>query len=75
VQDCATATKQFLLLAEDFICNVKGNQAWVESLQWMQHQAFKNATEEPWTIDGEIVGSRKSAGLLSFIKVFQSGQH
>lgn len=52
---------------------MKGNQKWVDSLQWTQRSAYKNATEEAWKIDGKIVGSIKSAGPLSFVKVFQSG--
>ncbi|BDA42498.1 Serine carboxypeptidase 3 [Coccomyxa sp. Obi] len=58
---------------EDWICNWMGNKAWVSSLAWSQREAFDSAEEQEWHFEGSVVGTVKSAGPLSFLKVFQAG--
>ena len=59
--------------AEDWICNWVGNKRWVTGLQWSQQDSFDAAEEERWQLDGEIVGSIKEWGPLSFVKIFKAG--
>ncbi|EIE20942.1 peptidase S10, serine carboxypeptidase [Coccomyxa subellipsoidea C-169] len=58
---------------EDWICNWMGNKRWVSSLAWSQRTAFDKAKEQDWQLDGNIVGTIKAAGPLSFVKVYESG--
>ena len=54
---------------EDLICNWLGNQRWVDLLPWSGVHGWKAAPEKAWAVDAKTVGSVRSYGGLSFVKV------
>ena len=54
---------------EDLICNWLGNKRWVDVLPWTGVHGWKNAPEKAWAVDSKTVGSVRSYGGLSFVKV------
>jgi carboxypeptidase C (cathepsin A) len=57
----------------DWICNWLGNQAVANSVTYSQSSAFKSASLAPYTVNGSQKGTWKSAGNLSFLRVFGAG--
>lgn len=46
---------------------------WVDHLYFAQSEEFRTKLFSPWTINGKVVGTIKSAGLLEFRVVFNAG--
>ena len=69
----AAACADLMLRAgvEDLICNWLGNQRWVDVLPWTGVHGWKAAPEKAWAVDAKTVGSVRSYGGLSFVKVRQ----
>ncbi|KAF8322592.1 serine carboxypeptidase [Clavulina sp. PMI_390] len=57
----------------DWICNWKGNQRWVEALEWSGHDDFAAAETVEWKIDGKVVGATKNAKGLTFTTILGAG--
>jgi len=70
-----TSGHRFLVYAGeyDFICNWYGNHAWAAQLSWPGQQAFNNAPNVTWTVDGNAAGVSQSAQGFTFLKVFNAG--
>lgn len=58
---------------EDFICNWLGNSRWVDALEWSGSSSWEKAPTRDWKVDGELAGSVRSYGPLSFVKVNLAG--
>ena len=54
---------------EDLICNWLGNKRWVDVLPWSGAAGWLTAPEDDFTVDAKTVGSVRSFGGLSFVKV------
>ncbi|CAH9136037.1 unnamed protein product [Cuscuta epithymum] len=57
----------------DFICNWLGNSRWVHAMKWLGQKDFGIAPNVSFTVDGEVKGTLKSHGPLSFLKVSDAG--
>jgi len=57
----------------DFICNWMGNHGWMQALQWDGQQAFNNAPNTTFSVDGQAAGLMQSAQGLTFLKVYNAG--
>lgn len=58
---------------DDLIVQSAGTMKWVEKLQYRDSQKFLDTDFSVWKVDNEVVGSKKSAGLLSFYIVNNAG--
>ncbi|CAH9094540.1 unnamed protein product [Cuscuta europaea] len=57
----------------DLICNWLGNSRWVHAMKWSGQENFSRATNVTFTVDGNVKGTLKSQGPLSFLKVNDAG--
>ncbi|VFQ77808.1 unnamed protein product [Cuscuta campestris] len=57
----------------DLICNWLGNSRWVEALEWSGKRGFAGAANARFVVDGEVKGTLKSYGALTFLKVHGAG--
>ncbi|ODN78321.1 pheromone-processing carboxypeptidase KEX1 [Cryptococcus amylolentus CBS 6039] len=55
--------------AEDLICNYKGIERIVGSLEWHGEKGFGNATSQEWYLNNTLVGSWQSSRNLTYTKV------
>ncbi|KAI8866910.1 peptidase S10, serine carboxypeptidase [Ramicandelaber brevisporus] len=58
----------------DFICNWYGTKAWMKDLDWHSKPAFNAAPDRAWSVDGKAAGEVRSAGPLTFARIF-GGSH
>lgn len=54
------------------VCNYIGNEAWMEKLHWSGQEEYNVAKLERWTVDGEVAGEYKTAGILTVSLVCDS---
>lgn len=57
----------------DFICNWLGNHRWVKAMEWSGKAGFNAAMPTPFVVDGTTGGDVTEHGLLSFVKMSESG--
>jgi len=57
----------------DFICNWYGGQSWTHGMQWPGQQAFNQASNTTWTVDGQTAGTSISAQGFTFLRVKDAG--
>lgn len=57
----------------DFICNVLGNRAWTNVLEWPGKNDFNKAEEKDLKLDGKKTGLVKSSGNFTFMEIFGAG--
>ena len=57
----------------DFICNWLGNHRWVKAMEWSGKAGFNAAMPTPFVVDGTTGGDVTEDGLLSFVKMSESG--
>ncbi|KAA1073215.1 hypothetical protein PGT21_004134 [Puccinia graminis f. sp. tritici] len=57
----------------DYIVNYQGVEALVTSLNTSASKGFANDNFTDWVVDGEVAGACKSAGVLSYLRVFEAG--
>ena len=57
----------------DFICNWLGNKRWVEAMPWSGQEDFNKHYPVPFVVDGATGGDVVESGLLSFLKMSESG--
>ncbi|KAI9709683.1 MAG: hypothetical protein M1820_003085 [Bogoriella megaspora] len=57
----------------DWICNWYGGQAVANAVTYSQSSTFKAASLQPYNVNGKQAGTFKSAGNLSFLRVFGAG--
>ncbi|WAR62968.1 hypothetical protein PtB15_18B50 [Puccinia triticina] len=57
----------------DYIVNYQGVEALVTSLNTSSSQSFANQSFTDWVVDGEVAGNCKTAGSLSYLKIFEAG--
>lgn len=48
---------------------------WVDSLAWDGAAEWALTSEEPWLSDGQVAGSVRSSGPLTFLKVASAVSH
>ena len=59
---------------KDYICNWIGGLAWTEALEWKGKEEFGSAAIHHWeTQSGAMGGQAKSAGSLTFLRVYDAG--
>jgi carboxypeptidase C (cathepsin A) len=58
---------------DDLIVQSAGTMKWVDKLRYANIEEFKSSLFTAWKINGKIVGSIKSAGLLEFRIVNNAG--
>ena len=58
---------------QDLICNWLGNRRWVDQLQWDGADAWDDASDEEWAVEGKPAGLVKQAGGMTFAKVYDAG--
>lgn len=59
---------------KDFICNWLGNLAYVEALEYEDHEEFKAAPLSPWyTENGKLAGEVKNYKHFTFLRVYDAG--
>mmetsp|Transcript_30744 Transcript_30744/g.76505 ORF Transcript_30744/g.76505 Transcript_30744/m.76505 type:complete len:546 (+) Transcript_30744:27-1664(+) len=58
---------------DDFICNWLGNRRWVRAMEWSGQAAFNATLPVPFVVDGVTGGDVIESGLLSFVKMSESG--
>ncbi|CAI2370516.1 unnamed protein product [Moneuplotes crassus] len=57
----------------DFICNWRGSEAWVDEVFWEHQNTFRSAPYQKWVVDGEAAGEYKKVKDLTFIRVYNAG--
>jgi carboxypeptidase C (cathepsin A) len=57
----------------DWICNWKGNLATADNLKHPAKAQFASKKLEPYKVSGKSMGEYKTAGKLSFLRVFAAG--
>lgn len=57
----------------DFICNWYGNLATADAVDYDGSAAFKSADLKPYTVNGKEMGTFKTEGKLSFLRVYGAG--
>eukprot|EP01129_Flabellula_baltica_P008579 TRINITY_DN341_c0_g1_i5.p1 TRINITY_DN341_c0_g1~~TRINITY_DN341_c0_g1_i5.p1 ORF type:complete len:109 (+),score=19.90 TRINITY_DN341_c0_g1_i5:322-648(+) len=57
----------------DLICNYMGTAEYVKIMDWPYQQAFNNAMNNTWTVDGAQAGYYKSAYNLTLLIVENAG--
>jgi len=58
---------------QDFICNWVGNTRWVDALLWSGADAYNKTEPVEGTVDGKPAWVVRSAGPLSFMRVYDAG--
>ncbi|CEP01221.1 unnamed protein product (mitochondrion) [Plasmodiophora brassicae] len=58
---------------KDFICNYIGGMAWVSALKWSRQEDYNRKQFQDWNVFGKKAGEFKTAGPLTFLKVFDAG--
>ena len=54
---------------QDYSCNWKGGQAWLEGLKWNRQQDFLSTT----FVKESTYGEARTVGQLKFLRVFNAG--
>ena len=57
----------------DFICNWIGNKAWTVALDWKHGKEFAAASDDEWSVAGEVAGLRRSVAGFSLVQVYDAG--
>ncbi|KAG0258674.1 hypothetical protein DFQ27_004507 [Actinomortierella ambigua] len=57
----------------DFICNWMGNKAWALALPWFGQYKMQDAPDRRWHANGHHAGDIRSAGPMTFLRVFGAG--
>lgn len=57
----------------DYIVNWYGGDTWTNKLVWPGQQAFQQATNITWYVNGSMAGSARSAQGLTFLRVKDAG--
>ncbi|KAF9979025.1 hypothetical protein BGZ73_007126 [Actinomortierella ambigua] len=57
----------------DFICNWMGNKAWALALPWGGQYKMQDSRDRRWFANGHHAGDVRSAGPLTFLRVFGAG--
>jgi len=58
---------------EDLICNFYGTSAFLESMVWPGQNAFANAPNVTWTVNGVAAGTSRTADGLTYVVVGEAG--
>lgn len=57
----------------DWVCSWPGVYRLVERLRYAEHAEFTHKPVRTWYVDGEAAGETKSAGHLSWMKIYDAG--
>ena len=71
VYEAVASVKEFL--ESTVIANIIGEQKVIAEIQFDRSAEFNAASLEPFTVDGELYGSYKTTGQLSFVIIEQAG--
>lgn len=59
---------------KDYICNWLGNKAWVDALEYKDHEVFADLPMVPWyTGEGKKAGEVKNWENFTFLRVYDAG--
>jgi len=58
---------------QDFICNYESNRAWTLAMDWPGKEAFNQADEQEWIVNGESAGSFRTHAGFTMMRVAQAG--
>merc|ERR1712048_989355 len=57
----------------DYLCNWCGNKAWAKKLEWRGKDAFNQAVDNDYKLNGEVAGRLRSAKGFHFVQVYDAG--
>ncbi|KPA78501.1 serine carboxypeptidase (CBP1) putativeserine peptidase Clan SC Family S10 [Leptomonas pyrrhocoris] len=57
----------------DYVCNWRGNKAWVTALNWPGKAAFNAASDVEFRVGGRAAGQERKYGNFSFVRVYDAG--
>jgi len=57
----------------DYICNWLGNKAWASALEWPGKDAFNEAEDKDYMLNGKSVGRLRSHKNFHFMQVYEAG--
>ncbi|ORX53055.1 prepro-carboxypeptidase Z [Hesseltinella vesiculosa] len=57
----------------DFVCNWYGNYAWADQLPFDGDVEYREKSLTPWMVDEKEAGQVKSAGGLTFLRIYGAG--
>merc|ERR1711920_277808 len=57
----------------DYLCNWCGNKAWAKKLQWSGQDAFSQAPDNDYKLNGQVAGRIRSAKGFHFMQVYNAG--
>jgi cathepsin A (carboxypeptidase C) len=75
IPDLLASDVQVLIYAGDvdYICNWLGNKMWTLKLEWPGKEAFNQAEDKPYMVNGKEAGKVRSSGGFHFMQVYQAG--
>ncbi len=62
-----------LVPRQDFCANYKGQEVWLNALDWERASEWQAASPEVWEVDGERAGTVQAAEPLTYVKLDGSG--
>ena len=58
---------------KDWICNWRGGEAWIHSLDWEKKDEFNDKSYMTWNVNGKPAGEFKNVNNLTFLRVYEAG--
>jgi len=58
---------------QDFCANYKGQEVWLNALDWERASEWQATVPEVWEVDGERAGTVQAAEPLTYVKLDGSG--
>ncbi len=58
---------------QDFCANYKGQELWLNALDWERALEWREAPAEVWAVDGERAGTVQTAEPLIYVKLDGAG--
>ena len=58
---------------QDFCANYKGQEVWLNALDWERASEWQATLPEVWEVDGERAGTVQAAEPLTYVKLDGSG--
>lgn len=58
---------------KDTVCPWTGNLDWSNAMPYYAHKGFEKQPLHPWRVKGKAVGETKTAGGLTYLRVFDAG--
>lgn len=58
---------------QDFVCNWRGGQNWVNNIDWEKKDVFVSKRFTPWNVNGKQAGEFRQVDNLTFLRVYDAG--